>query len=158
MPSGAEEALLTAADGASPGEPYLEVLAAFALEGQLRDFIIANLSRVSVGGTRLHLFRDTSGRSGREYQTAVGFIDILAVDDAGNFFVFELKLDRGPDRTLGQLTRYMGWVTANLAEGREVHGVIVARSIDAKLRYAAGVVPGVVLLEYDIDFRLREVW
>jgi len=49
--------------------------------------------------------------------------------------VIELKLDRGPDRALGQLARYMGWVRANLAAGTEVRGVVVARRIDEKLRY-----------------------
>lgn len=143
--------------GAATEEPYLEELASFALEAQLRDFIVTNIARVPVGGTRLRLYRDPSGRSGREYPTAVGPIDILAVDDSGNFFVIELKLDRGPDRVLGQLARYMGWVKANLALRSEVRGVVVARSIDQKLRYAAGVMPNVTLLEYEIDFKVREV-
>jgi hypothetical protein len=146
-----------ARDPAGESEPYLQELACFALEAQLRDFIVANISRVPVGGTRLRLYRDSAGRSGREYSTGVGFIDILAVDDSGNFYVFELELDRGPDRTLGQLTRYMGWVTANLAAGSEVRGVVVARSIDDRLRFAAAVMPNVVLLEYEMDFSVREV-
>jgi hypothetical protein len=138
-------------------EPYLEELASFALEAQLRDFMVTNISRVPIKGNRLRLYRDSSGRSGREYPTAVGPIDILAVDKDGNFYVFELKLDRGPDRVLGQLARYMGWVKATLAKDAEVYGVIVARSIDEKLRYAAGIVSTVTLLEYQVDFRVREV-
>jgi hypothetical protein len=144
-------------DGALTDEPYLEELASFALEAQLRDFIVTNIARVPVGATRLRVYRDPLGRSGSEYPTAVGPIDILAVDDSGNFFVIELKLDRGPDRVLGQLARYMGWVKANLALHSEVRGVVVARSIDQKLRYAAGVMPNVTLLEYEIDFKVREV-
>jgi len=138
-------------------EPYLEELVSFAMEAQLRDFLIAHLSRISIGGKSLRLFQDQTGRSGREYPTAVGPIDILAVDADGAFVVLELKLDRGPDRALGQLARYMGWVRANLSTGVEVRGVVVARRIDEKLRYAAATMPGVLLLEYQIDFRVREV-
>lgn len=131
-------------------------LVSFALEAHLRDFIVENVEKVQVGGSHLRLYTDANG-DGREYRTAVGTIDILAVDDVGNFFVFELKLDRGPDRALGQLTRYMGWVKVNLAAEREVRGVIVARSIDEKLRYAASVIPNVYLLEYEVEFRLHDV-
>jgi len=138
-------------------EPYLEELAAFALEAQLRDFMISQLPRLSVGGMSLRLFRDASGRSGREYPTGVGPIDILAVAPDGTFIVFELKRAQGPDRALGQLARYMGWVRANLAAGAEVRGAVVARSIGEKLRYAAAAMPGVILLEYEVDFRVREV-
>ncbi len=131
-------------------------IASFALEAHLRDFIIENVEKVQVGGSQLHLYTDANG-NGREYQTAVGAIDILAVDDAGTFFVFELKLNRGPDRALGQLARYMGWVKVTLAADREVRGVIVARSIDDKLRYAASVIPNVFLLQYEVEFRLKDV-
>jgi hypothetical protein len=138
-------------------EPYLEDLAAFALESELRDFLIRQLPRLSIGGKSLRLFRDSAGRSGREYPTAVGPIDVLAVASDGSLVVMELKLERGPDRALGQLARYMGWVQANLAGGREVRGAVVASRIDEKLRYAAAAMSGVTLLEYELDFRVREV-
>lgn len=69
----------------------------------------------------------------------------------------ELKRERGPDRALGQLARYMGWVRAHLAAGADVRGAVVARHIDERLRYAAAAMPGVLLLEYDIRFDVREV-
>jgi len=131
--------------------------AAFAMEAQLRDFIIENISHIPIGGHRVRLYVDGSGRGGREYPTGVGPIDILAIDAEGNFLVFELKLDRGPDRALGQLARYMGWVKTHLAGDREVRGAVVARSIDERLRYAACVVPNVALLEYEVQFSVREV-
>ena len=138
------------------GNPLENDLAAFALEAHLRDFIIENLSQIAVSGTKLQLYVNSDGRSGKEYPTDVGPIDILAVDSSGSFFVFELKLDRGPDRALGQLARYMGWVKTHLAGDRETRGVVVARSIDEKLRYAACVIPNVTLLEYEIQFKLRD--
>ena len=33
----------------------------------------------------------------------------------------------------------------------------MARSIDEKLRYAACVMPNVLLLEYEVEFRLKDV-
>jgi len=142
-----------------PGEAITanEEAASFALEAQLRDFIVENLSRIPIDGRRLDLFSDSSGQSGVEYVTPIGRIDILAVDAEGSLLIFELKLERGPDRALGQLARYMGWVRAHLAQGRPVSGVIVASSIDERLRYAASVIPNVILLEYEIDFRVSQV-
>ena len=143
------------------GEEYpgdFAVASQFALEAQLRDFIVANLPRLPpVAGARLVLFRDEQGRDGIEYPTDVGPIDILAIDEHGNFFVFELKLERGPDRALGQLARYMGWVKVHLASDKAVSGVIVARAIDQRLRYAVNVFPNVTLLEYEVSFRLNQV-
>jgi hypothetical protein len=73
---------------------------------------------------------------GRQYSTPVGPIDILARDSTGTYVVIELKKGRSADRVYGQCSRYMGWVRKNLAEGMDVHGVIVARQIDDKLMAA----------------------
>jgi RecB family endonuclease NucS len=96
-------------------------------------------------------------RDGIEFPTAVGPIDILAVDDSGAFFVFELKRARSPDRAIGQLTRYMGWVRQTIGKDREVKGIIVAKEISDSLRYAVSVVPNVSLFEYEVEFRLKPV-
>jgi hypothetical protein len=129
----------------------------FALESHLRDFIARNLATLPVANKRLSLFEDQLKRRGVEYQTDVGFIDILAVDENRDFVVIELKLSRGPDKAMGQLLRYMGWVKKTLAGERQVYGVIVAKQMDDKLRYAALPVPKVTLLEYEVDFALRTV-
>jgi len=44
-----------------------------------------------------------------------------------NFVVFELKLSRGADKAMGQISRYMGGVTQNFAKDKDVKGVIVAK-------------------------------
>lgn len=69
--------------------------------------------------------------------------------------VFELKRAAAPDSAIGQLARYMGWVKATLAGGRTVHGVIVAREITDRLRYAVQVMPNVSLFEYKVRFDLK---
>lgn len=125
----------------------------FPLESNLRDFLIKNLHTVK--GKKLKLFVDETGREGKEYQAGrIGFIDILAIDDAGDFTVFELKLSKGPDRALGQLLRYMGWVKHTLADGKKVLGVIIANKMDEKIRYAVSMVPDVSLYEYEMKFEL----
>jgi hypothetical protein len=127
----------------------------FALEAHLRDFLAENMASMSVNGQKLQLYADPNQKKGVEYQTGVGRIDLLAVDGAGAFYVFELKLASSPDYALGQVARYMGWLKENVAKGKQVFGVIVARSIDEKLRYAVSVVPNVLLFEYQVQFRLQ---
>jgi hypothetical protein len=75
---------------------------------------------------------------GRQYSTTVGPIDLLARDKkTGDYVVIELKKGRSADRVYGQCSRYMGWIRKNLAtKGTKVHGVIVARKIDDKLKAA----------------------
>lgn len=127
----------------------------FSLESHLRDFIARNIGTLNIHSSRLKLYNDANGRSGIEFPTDVGQIDILATDESGNLFVFELKLSRGPDRAMGQLLRYMGWVKKSLAGQKEVLGIIVAKTMDEKLRYASFAVSNVRLLEYEVNFQLK---
>lgn len=136
-------------------DPDIDAAPFFSLEYQLRDFIASNLSTISVGGKRLRLYVDPTGRDGIEFPSAVGPIDILAIDESGSFFVFELKRASSPDRAMGQLARYMGWVQQTIGKGQEVSGVIVAKSISDNLRYAASIVPKVHLFEYEVEFHLK---
>lgn len=115
----------------------------------------SNLNTISVNRRRLRLYVDPTGRDGIEFPSAVGPIDILAVDESGSFYVFELKRASSADRAIGQLARYMGWVQQTIGKGREVSGVIVAKSISDNLRYAASIVPRVHLFEYEVEFHLR---
>ncbi|WP_444941907.1 endonuclease NucS domain-containing protein [Microbulbifer sp. ZKSA004] len=128
----------------------------FGLEKQLRDFLADNIESLRVNGNRLRLFVDQTGRDGIEYPTSVGFIDILGVDDNGNFYVFELKRDVGSDQVVGQAARYMGWVKSTIGKGKEIYGVIVAKKAGEKLRYAASIIPGISLYEYNVQFHLNE--
>ncbi|KAF2519727.1 DUF91 domain-containing protein [Flavobacterium salilacus subsp. salilacus] len=127
----------------------------FPLEANLRDFLIKNLDTVK--GKKLSLYIDENGRDGREYQTKVGLIDILAIDEKGNFVVFELKLNRGMDRALGQLLRYMGWIKKELAGDKKVSGIIVANKMDEKIKYAVSIIPDISLWEYQMTFELNKL-
>ena len=134
-----------------------EPIATFALEYQLRDFLAQNLGTIRVENQRLRLYVDPHCREGVEYPTAVGPIDILAIDEIGNFVVFELKRARSPDHAIGQLARYMGWVSQTIGRDVQVRGVIVAKAITENLRYSIAVFPNVSLFEYQVKFDLMPV-
>ena len=129
--------------------------ASFSLEYQLRDFLASNLETVKVNEKRLRLYVDPTGRDGIEFPTAVGPIDILATDESDAFVVFELKRANSPDRAVGQLARYMGWVQQTIGRDRKVWGGIVAKTISENLHYAVSVVPNVSLFEYQVEFYIR---
>lgn len=122
----------------------------FALESHLRDYLARNLNSTVKFATPLEVV-DV------EYSTAVGPIDLLAKNSAGDYYVFELKLERGADAALGQLLRYMGWCAKHLSQGRPVYGVVLAAEISEKLRYAASLVPNIMLLEYELQIQVRSV-
>jgi len=129
----------------------------FPMESHLRDFLATNIQEIKPDGKYLRLFIDDTGRDGIEYPTDVGPIDILAQDSDGNFVVIELKLSKGPDRAVGQVLRYMGWVQKHLAPGKNVSGVLVAASMDEKLKYAVSVLPNITMYEYKVSFALAPV-
>lgn len=141
--------------GSEDGELADSAEASFSLEYQLRDFLAANLETIKMNDRRLRLYVDPTGRDGIEFPTAVGPIDILAVDQNSDFIIFELKRANSPDRAVGQLARYMGWVQQTIGRDRKVSGVIVAKTISQNLRYAVSVVPNVSLFEYQVEFHLR---
>lgn len=146
-------------DLAEPDEPEPdgESKLTFPFESHLRDFIAQNLESIEINGNKLMLYVDDEGRAGVEYRIGVGFIDILAIDENGNFVVFELKLNKGIDSALGQILRYMGWIKTHLALDKEVKGVIVSKKADNRLKYATSIVSDISLFEYELDFKVDKV-
>lgn len=125
---------------------------AFAAEADLRDFLANNLGCVEAG---LRLYQHGE-RKGVEYAVDEGRIDILAVDRSDRFVVFELKLARGRNKTLGQLLYYMGWVDKNLGKV-PCRGIIVAKEINNDLVLAVQRVPGVSLYRYKLSVSVEKV-
>lgn len=95
---------------------------------------------------------------GRQYETTVGPIDILLKQKSGPYIVVELKKGRTADRVFGQLSRYMGWVKRNLADGKPVRGVVVAAEIDDKLIHARDAHDtDISLIEYRAGMTLKTI-
>lgn len=126
----------------------------FAYEKDLQNYLARNLGLIETG---LKLFEE-EGINGLEFPVGGRFVDILAVDAAGNYVVVELKVSKGYDRVVGQLLRYIAWIEKNHAEkGQSVRGVIVAREISEDLTLACGSLPNVQLFEYALSVSLRPV-
>jgi hypothetical protein len=122
---------------------------------QPTEFLITNWSRID-WGRRLRLWTGPAGESGHQFSTPIGRLDLLCEDvDSGALVVIELKRGLPSDRVVGQTARYMGWVGEHLADGRDVHGIIVAHQVDDRLRYAVRPIAGLSMLVYEISFALR---
>jgi len=86
IPPGATQAGVDAVLGEAIDSDETEAQeSSFGLESHLRDFIAQNIGAIDVQGKRLRLYVDPTGRDGIECPTAVGRIDILAVDGTGAF-------------------------------------------------------------------------
>jgi hypothetical protein len=127
----------------------------FYMEKQLEEFIIENWNESEFGKTLDLIYEDGLLKS-QQYKTDIGIIDILAKDKAtGSYVVIELKRNQSSDDTVGQVLRYMGWVTENLKE-KSVRGIIVAGKYDEKLYYAQNMIQAVDVFLYEVQFKLKE--
>lgn len=127
----------------------------FSLEKDLQRYLADNLQLIEPG---LTLFQDEE-ITGFEYPAGGGRrIDILAKDRLGGFVVLELKVEKGYDRVVGQLLRYVNWVRKELAEpGQRVRGIIVCRSMSEDLILACSGIKDVELFEYRLQVTVSKV-
>ena len=127
----------------------------FYIEKQLEDFIIYNWAKTELG-KRFDLIIEEGELVSQQYRTDIGPIDILAKDKkTGCFVVIELKKNQTSDDTVGQLTRYMGWIMKKKND-KNVKGIIIAAEFDKKLEYAISAVPNIEVFLYQVDFKLSE--
>lgn len=127
----------------------------FYMEQQLEDFIIRNWDETEFGKKYNLIYEDGELRS-QQFQTDIGRIDILAKEKSNdNYVVIELKRNQTSDDTVGQVTRYMGWIQDKFKD-ENVKGVIVAGKYDEKLYYAQRMLPNVEVFLYEVNFRLTE--
>lgn len=96
-------------------------------------------------------------RKNGQYDTqTVGIMDVLAVDENGNFVIIEIKR-QATDKTIGQILRYMGWTKEELCEaGQTVSGLIVAERKDLQLDFALKVMPNVRFMKLELAITLNE--
>ena len=117
-------------------------------ERVLEDILEQNLEQLEPGLSLL----------GRQFSTAVGPIDLLALDQNKTYVVVELKRGRANDRVIGQVARYLGWVTERMARGEEnrARAIVVGREYDAKFSSAIGQLRRVKPFTYDIRVRFEQ--
>ena len=127
----------------------------FALEKDLQRYLADNLHLIEPG---LIIFQDEEV-TGFEYPAGGGRrIDILAKDRLGGFVALKLKVEKGYDRLVGQLLRYVNWVRKELAEpGQRVLGIIVCRSMSEDLILACSGIKDVELFEYRLQVTVSKV-
>ena len=128
----------------------------FAYESHLRDFLSNNL-HIMEPGLRLYTDVEDESITGIEFDAGGKYIDILARDKDDNYVVIELKVSKGYERVIGQIFRYRAWIKQNLAEGKKVRSVIIAKSITPDLKLAASEAPDIELFEYDLKIDLRRI-
>ena len=93
---------------------------------------------------------------GKEYDTkSVGRIDLLCIDKNRDFVVVETKKGKESDKVVGQIQRYMGWITRNLAKnGGSVRGIIIVNECDEWLDYAVSVNDNIQLKYYEVKWSI----
>lgn len=140
------------ADDGMAEEPVQEEWLAPIRESALRKILARNLALLEPG---LKAFDPIAGAEEISVGAA-GRIDLLCKDKEGNLVVVELKRDTSSDRVVGQLLRYMGYVTEkHLKKGKVVRGIIVAHEADEHLRLALQAMPNVELKLYDVAVTVR---
>lgn len=95
---------------------------------------------------------------GRQFPTAVGPIDLLAEDKDGLYVVIELKRGRTSDRVVGQVARYLSWVTERMANGEDnkARAIVVGREYDKHFSAAITQLSRVKPYTYDIRAQFEE--
>jgi len=118
-------------------------------EREVEDRIVQLLPKMG-----LELFQDQS-KDGRQFPIEGGRIDLLCRDkDRGNFVVIELKKGEAPNQTMLQILRYMSWVRQNMAQGKNVRGVILTEAADSALVEIVKEVPNVDIQYYRLSVEL----
>jgi hypothetical protein len=126
----------------------------FYMEQQLEDFIIENWEKTELG-SRYDLIYEEGTLKSQQYITDIGRIDILARDkESGNYVVIELKKNQTSDDTVGQVLRYMGWISENKKD-KAVKGIIIAGKYDEKLYYAQQMMKDIDIFLYEVNFSLK---
>ncbi len=120
-----------------------------SIERDLQAFLCKDPGQIESG---LKLFQN-----GKEFDTEVGRIDILAIDRKNDLLVIELKAGKARDDALGQLLGYMSFISHNLAKGKNVRGYIIANDFGDRLRYAVRSLRNVRLKAYRVSFSFEDV-
>ncbi len=130
--------------------------ALFYMESQLEDFLIQNWEHTELG-KKYDLIEEDGNLVSQQYKIDIGRIDILAQDKVTQqLVVIELKKNQTSDDTVGQITRYMGWLDEHKPTRMPSKGIIISAQYDDRLYYALRRVQDVEVFLYKVDFKLQE--
>jgi hypothetical protein len=88
---------------------------------------------------------DAGQQDGHRYSTDVGEIDLLAVDEAGEYVVVMVADRDATPALIGDVLQRVGWVRKHLGkEGAQVRGIVLTDLLSSDLSYAAAAVAGTV--------------
>lgn len=123
----------------------------FAYEKDLQTSVCAQISELFPG---YGIFG--GNKIGIEYSIAGKRIDILLEEkNTGHLLAVELKSGTADYRVFGQISMYIGLLTAEFPE-RKVSGIIVAGAIDTGLKIACGTTDRVGLKVYRMSVELDD--
>jgi hypothetical protein len=120
-----------------------------SLERDIHDYLASRLDELESG---LSL-----NENGIEYQTDAGRIDLLATDDKEQLVVIEVKAGKARDSALGQLLGYIGCVSYQQDNDRQVRGILVAADFDSRVIYACKNLSNMTLFKYKLNFSFSEI-
>lgn len=133
----------------------------FGLEKHLHNFLFDNWDHTSLGKEWELYHGLDDDELGSEYPTDIGWIDLLAHHrKKSEWLVIELKRGQSSDETVGQISRYMGWVKHNLAQkGDIIRGLIISRGAESSLFYALeGMGTDKISVQsYEVEFHLKPI-
>jgi hypothetical protein len=153
-----EEKELTSEEEIAPSITEKEIpdSSLFYMEKELENFLITNWDKTELG-RKYELIEEDGELVSQQYNTSIGKIDILARDKkTKQYVIIELKRNQTSDDTVGQLTRYMGWIEENKSKNVLTKGIIISAKYDERLYYALKKIKDVDVYLYQIDFKLRE--
>lgn len=136
----------------------------FFSESHLENYILAHWKEI--GEFDEYEIVKGSAKSGGQFPTDVGIIDILAKHKNKNeWLVVELKAREGRsgDDAVGQLLRYMGFIKENkVQDGGKVRGFLITGKEDKKVKIAVSVTQNIEYKIYSVkiayeNFKLRAI-
>ena len=135
----------------------IEDPSSFAMEKHLEDFLVKNWSATSLG-KKYDIIQEDGELIGQQYRTDTGQIDILAISkDKKELLVIELKKGRASDAVVGQILRYMGYISSDIAEtDQNVRGCIIAHEDDLRIKNALKMTPTIDFYRYEVSFSLKK--
>ena len=116
-----------------------------SLERDIEDHLVHHLESIEKGMELV----------GRQINTDIGRIDILAKDTKGSLVIIEIKVGEAKDSAIGQIARYLGWYTET--EGGPVRGILISNNFPEGVQYAAVAIPNLTLMSYRIHFSFEQI-